>query len=261
VVDGLVLGLIQGVTEWLPVSSEGAVTAAGSFFFDLALHDALAFALWLHLGTAIAATVAFRGDLLVIAREALASPSRPSPLLRFLVIGTSSSVVVGFPILLVLDDISGAFGAGAMIAIGVAMLFTAFAQTGRERAGVRHRGELSLVDALVTGVAQGLAAVPGLSRSGLTVAVLLERRVDRTEALAISFLMSIPASLGAALFASLDSASIDTVEGVIGAFVAAVVGLFSIKVLMAVAHRVNFAKFVVIAALAIMGGGVAQLWL
>ena len=60
-------------------------------------------------------------------------------------------------------------------------------------------------DALVAGVAQGFAVLPGLSRSGLTVAALLSRRIERKEALVLSFLMSVPVSLGAALYASLDT--------------------------------------------------------
>jgi undecaprenyl-diphosphatase len=261
VLDSLVLGAIQGVTEWLPVSSEGAVTAAGSFFFDLAVEDAIAFALWLHLGTAIAAGIAFRSEIACILREALRDPTRPSPLLKFLVLGTAGSVIVGLPILLALDDISGAFGAGAMVAVGVAMLFTGAAQARRPAVGKRNRFELSTVDALMTGVAQGFAAVPGLSRSGLTVAVLLGRGVDRAEALAASFLLSIPAALGAALFAALDSNELYTKDGIIGAVVAMVIGLASIKVLMAVAARVNFAGFVLLAGLAIIGGGIAQFWI
>jgi len=261
VVGGVLLGIVQGITEWLPVSSEGAVTAAGSLFLDMTTADALAFALWLHLGTAVAATIAFRTQLLGLAREALSDPTHPSPLLVFLVVGTASSVFVGLPILLALDEISTAFGAAGMIAVGALMLITAATQARQGQAGERTRDDLSMLDAVSTGIAQGLAALPGLSRSGLTVAVLLGRGVDRSEALAVSFLMSIPASLGAALFAGLDSDSLRSTEGVVGAVVAMVVGLASIRLLLYVAHRVNFFWFVLLAGVAIMAGGVAQIWL
>jgi undecaprenyl-diphosphatase len=118
-----------------------------------------------------------------------------------------------------------------------------------------------MLDAVLTGIAQGLAVLPGLSRSGLTVAILLGRGMDRTEALAVSFLMSIPASLGAALFAGLKSDGLRTVEGVVGAVVAMVVGLASIRLLLYVAHRANFFWFVLLAGVAIMAGGVMQIWL
>jgi len=102
--------------------------------------------------------------------------------------------------------------------------------------------------------------MPGFSRSGLTVALLLGRRVDRAEALAISFIMSIPASVGAALFAGLDGDGVDLTSGLIGAGVAAVVGFVTIRSLLRLAHRINFSMFVALAGGAIIAGGVAQIW-
>ena len=256
--EAIVLGIVQGTSEWLPVSSQGSVTAFGSFLFDLTLADAIAFALWLHVGTAVSALIAFRQEILALAREALTDPMHPSPLLRFGVAGTLASMVIGVPVILVLDDISGLVGAGAMLVVGVAMLGTAFILRAGPEGGTRTRDDLSLVDALAFGLAQGFAAIPGLSRSGLTVSILLGRRFDRAEALAISFLMSIPASIGAALFAGLDGDGIGLSEGLVGAVVSAAVGLASIKALLAVAHRVNFAAFVAVVGVAVIAGGVAQ---
>lgn len=256
--ESLVLGIVQGITEWLPVSSQGTVTAIGSFLFDLTLADAVSFALWLHLGTAVAAIIAFRSELIELARDGLRDPFHPSPLLRFAVVGTAVSVVTGVPVILALDDISSAVGAGAMLLVGVAMLGTAIILRTRPDGGARQRDDLSLIDAIAFGVVQGFAAVPGLSRSGLTVSLLLGRRFDRAEALAVSFLMSIPASLGAALFAGLDGEGIAASDGLVGALVAAVVGLISIRALLAVAHRVNFAAFVGVVGAAVVGGGIAQ---
>ena len=258
--ESLILGLIQGVTEWLPVSSQGSVTALGSLLFDLTLVEAISFALWLHLGTAISATVAFRIELIDLAREALREPTRASPLLRFAVVGTVVSAVIGIPVVLVLDEFSRAVGTAAMIMVGVAMLGTALALRARPAGGTRRRDELTLMDAVGFGVAQGLAAIPGSSRSGLTVALLLGRRVDRAEALAISFIMSIPASVGAALFAGLYGDGVDLTSGLIGASVAAVVGFVTIRSLLRLAYRINFSMFVALAGGAIIAGGVAQIW-
>jgi undecaprenyl-diphosphatase len=257
-IESLVLGIVQGITEWLPVSSQGTVTAVGSFLFDLTLADAVAFALWLHLGTAVSALVAFRAEILDLARDGLSDPLHPSPLLRFAVLGTAASMLVGVPVILALDDLSASIGAGAMLLVGTAMLGTAIILRTRPDGGTRTRVDLSPLDAMAFGIVQGFAAVPGLSRSGLTVSLLLGRRFDRAEALAVSFLMSIPASLGAALFAGLDGNGIGLSEGLIGAAVSAGVGLASIKALLAVAHKVNFAAFVAVVGLAVIGGGVAQ---
>ena len=253
-IESALLGLLQGLTEWLPVSSQGVVTAASVFLFDHDASEAVAVALWLHVGTSLAAVLAFRREVGGIARELLRDPMHPSPLLAFLAVGTVVSAGIGLPLLLLLDEISGAAGAGAMGVVGVLMVVTGAVQMRRPVSGTRDRAGLSFLDAVLTGVAQGLAALPGLSRSGLTVAVLLGRRVDRSEALVLSFLLGIPAGLAVALLAGLDSGALRTAEGAVGAAVAFVVGLASIKVLLAVARRVNFAVFVVLAGLAVVGG-------
>ena len=248
------LGLLQGVTEWLPVSSQGVVTAASALFFDYDVADAVALALWLHVGTSLAAALAFRREVVGLAGELFRDPLHPSPLLAFLAVGTFVSAAIALPILLALDELSDAIGAGAMAVVGTLMVVTGAVQMRRPVEGTRDRSGLSVLDGVLTGVAQGLAALPGLSRSGLTVAVLLGRRVDRSEALVLSFLMGIPAGLAAALFAGLESGVLGTVDGAVGAAVAFVVGFASIRVLLAVARRVNFAVFVVLVGLAVIGG-------
>ena len=255
-IESALLGLLQGLTEWLPISSQGVVTAASVFLFDRDAADAVALALWLHVGTSLAAVLAFRREVAGIAREILRDPMHPSPLLAFLAVGTVVSAVIGLPLLLLLDDLSGAAGAGAMGVVGVLMVVTGAVQVRRPVTGTRDRTGLSLLDAVLTGAAQGLAALPGFSRSGLTVAVLLGRRVDRSEALVLSFLLGIPAGLAAALLAGLDSGVLWTAEGALGAAVAFVVGLATIKVLLAVARRVNFGIFVVVVGLVVIGGAV-----
>ena len=115
--------------------------------------------------------------------------------------------------------------------------------------------EPTAVDALVAGVAQGLAALPGLSRSGLTVAALLGRRVERGEALVLSYLMSIPASLGAGLFAIVDGGAASTWPTLAAAAVACGVGLATIRAVLAFAQRVNLGGFVIAAGASDAGGG------
>ena len=166
----LLLGTLQGVTEWLPISSEGAVAATYSLAYDRPLDEAVSYALWLHLGTAVSALIAFRMEVAAVVREAVSLPRNPSPLLRFLVVGTVVSGVIGVPVLMGLDEISEVGGSAAMLLVGVLLLATAAYQSRMQRSGLRGRDDLGNRDATLTGVAQGLAALPGLSRSGLTVA-------------------------------------------------------------------------------------------
>ncbi|MDA1215748.1 MAG: undecaprenyl-diphosphate phosphatase [Chloroflexi bacterium] len=250
----LFLGILQGLVEWLPVSSEGVVAAAYGLLLDRPLDEAVAYALWLHLGTSIAALVAFRGDVLQVVRELPTLLRAPSPFFRFLFTATLVSAVTGLPLLLLLGEVSTLLGNAAMLLVGVLMLVTGVVLLRRPLGGTRGDSDLTTVDGILTGVVQGLAALPGLSRSGLTVAMLLGRRVDRTQALRLSFLLSIPASLGVSLIAGLDEGVDLSVNAFVGVVAAGVVGLVTIKALMAVAQRVNFGVFVLtLGALVIAG--------
>ena len=255
------LGLLQGVFEWLPVSSQGAVSLAGAYLLGRDPHEALALALWLHLGTGIAAAVAFRADVVQLAAEALPGGAPRSQRLRFLVVATLISAAVALPLLLALGDALPDAGGGAVasLAVGLLMMVSGTLQLRRPPGGVREEGEAGLADAVLAGLAQGAAALPGLSRSGLTVAALLTRRMERQAALRLSFLMSIPASVGAALFAGIDSGLLMSAEGAVGALTAAVVGFASIRALLAVAGRVNFGAFVALVGAGLAAGGAWQL--
>ena len=252
----VLLGVLQGVAEWLPVSSEGLVAAAYSLLEGGSLDEAVGYALWLHVGTMPAALVVLRRDVADLAREAWRSPRQPSPLLVFIVVTTVLSMAVALPLVLALGELPGLVGASAMGLVGVLMLATGALQMRRPGPGGRDRTRLALTDAILAGVAQGVSVLPGLSRSGLTVAALLGRGVEKREALVASFLMSIPASVAAALYAALNGGFALSAEAFVAAAVAFVVGLAAIRALLALAQRVNLGLFVVLVGLAMIGAAV-----
>ena len=281
----LLLGVLQGLTEWLPVSSQGVVTVAQTALLDRTLSEAVTYALWLHAGTACAALVALRREAWGVIQDAAARPLSPSSRLRFLVVGTVVSAAVGIPIVLALGELSDRLGALGMGVVGVLMMATGALQLRRVRpdadgqgnhatqgghaAQGNHKGcpygpdarghtDLTVVDALAAGVAQGLAALPGLSRSGLTIAALLGRRIERGEALVLSYLMSIPASLGAGIIALLDGGAASTWPALAAAAVACGVGLATIRALLAFAQRVNLGGFVAATGAVMAAGAVWQ---
>ena len=267
----LLLGILQGLTEWLPISSQGVVTVAQSALLDRPLSEAVAFALWLHAGTACAALLALRREAWGVLRDAASAPLRPSPRLRFLAIATVVSAAIGLPLLLALGELSESIGALGMGVVGILMMASGVLQLRRppsnrhsresgnpQRGAAQGRTEPTPVDALVAGVAQGLAALPGLSRSGLTVAALLGRRVERGEALVLSYLMSIPASLGAGLFAIVDGGAASTWPALAAAAVACGVGLVTIRALLSFAQRVNVGGFVVAVGAVTLAGAAWQ---
>lgn len=255
---GILLGLLQGITEWLPVSSEGVTTSVNSFFFSRDIDEAVTYALWLHLGTVVSVLIVLRRECGQVIRGVLVNPHNPSNLTKYLFISTLVSGLIGFPLLLSLGELSVRLGAAAMGIVGLMMFVTGWFQLRGGGIGTRGRDDISTGDAIVAGIAQGFAALPGLSRSGLTVAMLLSRQVDRREALVLSFLMSIPASLGAGLYASIDNGLLTSGNALLAAGVAAVIGLVTIKALLSVAERVNFAIFILVAGALVLGGAVWQ---
>ena len=257
--ETVLVGSLQGITEWLPLSSEGVVAATYSFLYDRTLAEGVKYALWLHLGTVLSALIALRRDVATVLRECVTSPLNPSPFLVFLVVSTVVSAAIGFPLLLFLEDISSLLGASAMALVGVLMLVTGGLQLKRKEFGTRTKGDVSTVDAVATGLAQGLAVLPGLSRSGLTVSMLLARRVERRDALVLSFLMSIPASLGAALYTGIREGHLRSEDGLVAAGIAALVGIVAIRGLLALAGRINFGWFAISIGIAILLGVVIQL--
>ena len=257
--EAVVLGLLQGIFEWLPVSSQGVIVSVHSLVFNGEVAEGIGYSLWLHIGTVPSVLVAFRKETAQIVGEVLARPTRPSPLARFLLVSTVVSGVVGLPLVLFLTDLSESAGSAAMVIVGAALLLTGGLQIVRPGQGARNRDDLEVRDGLLAGVSQGLAVIPGLSRSGATVAALLWRGLDRREALVLSFLMSAPASVAAAAYVALTGEFAVTAEAIVGAAVAFLTGLLAIKLLVAVAERVNLAAFVIIAGAAIAAGAVWQL--
>ena len=254
------LGVLQGIVEWLPVSSEGVVAAAYALIFDASFEESVGFALWLHVGTIPSVLVVFWRDILTLVKDVSDWRRNPSPPLRFLLIATLVSGAVGLPLILTISSFSSIGGTAAAGVIGVFMLATGGIQLVRRGpGGERGRCELTSIDGVLVGVAQGLSVIPGLSRSGLTVSMLLSRRVDREQALSMSFLLSVPASLAASIFVAVDSGVVIGAQAVISASAAFVVGMLTIKGLMAIAARMNFG-WLVIAVGAVMIAGALITW-
>ena len=129
------LGVLQGIVEWLPVSSEGIVAGAYAFIFDASFEESVGFALWLHVGTIPSVLVVFRRDILTLVQDASDWRRKPSPPLRFLLIATLVSGAVGLPLILTLSSVSSIGGTAAAGVIGVFMLATGYVQLVRRGPG------------------------------------------------------------------------------------------------------------------------------
>lgn len=257
-----VLGLLQGLLEWLPVSSEGAVAIARSAL-GAAPDTATRYALFLHAGTAVAAAAYYRADLRALAAtvpgwrpwSAFATGTAD---LSFLAVATLSSAVVGVAGYAIIADIAAAAAGGAFVAaIGALLLATGAFMRVAERRAAGRRDRPDLLDALLIGGLQGLAVLPGVSRSGTTVSALLLRGHDGPESLRLSFLLSIPAAAGAGLLVVLDhglpGGALD--PALLALAVSAVVGYLAVDGLVRIVERIAFWRVCVgFGGLAVIGG-------
>jgi len=190
-----ILGLVQGVTEFLPISSSAHLVFVPRLL-GIA-YPPLAFDVLLHLGTLLAVVLYFARDLWQLARGLWHGRGEAWRLLLLLFLGSIPAAVLG---LLAREQIEQAFALPAAAAWQLAFTGLLLFLADRRRPGrERGLGEMGAVDAIFIGIGQALAIVPGISRSGATIAFGLWRGLGRAEAARFSFLLSIPAILGAGL--------------------------------------------------------------
>ena len=201
----LLLGIIQGVTEVLPVSSSGHVEIAKALF-KMDIDEGLLFLILVNTGSLIAFIIVFFQDILNIFEDVITYLFKPSQredskqgftTLIKLVIASIPAAVVG---ILFNDKIDELMLKYNVLLSGVGLLFTAtillITSQGKIKRGYTH---ISYIDAILLGIAQGVALIPGISRSGSTTSTALKRGIGIDSALRFSFLMYIPVSVGSML--------------------------------------------------------------
>ena len=206
-IEALILGLIQGLTEYLPVSSSGHLTI-GSALLGLNADDNLVFTVAVHVATVLSTIVVLGHEILRILRGActttsLADTSKPlwqrlNSDQRYILAILVSMIPVGIVGVFFKDTVEDIFGSGLLV-VGLCLIVTALLLAFSYFAKPRQKDEISRWDAFVIGLAQAVAVLPGLSRSGSTIATGLLLG-NRKETMAqFSFLMVIPPILGEAL--------------------------------------------------------------
>ena len=193
-VNALIVGLLQGLLEWLPISSQGSLVLLMIALLGLEPAVALGLTVYLHIGTGLAALTYFRRD---ISRVLRLSSEPDQQMLRFLVVATVVTGVVGLPLFL-FAKMASIYGETLLGLTGVALISTGIVERSTRRWGVRTDETLSRRESLILGLVQGFSAIPGVSRSGITTSALLLRGFSGKEAFRISFLMSVPAVFAAA---------------------------------------------------------------
>lgn len=259
--ENVLLGSIQGIAEWLPVSSEGLIVLASSIFLSLSVVDSVRLALFLHLGTFFSALIYFRADVSKILNSVLKyeSSGEDKSIIKFLFVATVVSSVIGLLFLLFLKSFESSFALAAgpvTIVIGILLLFTAYVLRKAKTIGDRSSVDLNLYDGIVLGIAQGLAILPGVSRSGMTVSLLLLRKFDKSESLRISFLMSLPAVLLGNIALNIMEPISFSIDSLAGLFFSFVFGIMTIHGLITVSKKINFSLFVTLFGILVVVSGV-----
>lgn len=233
-VQAIILGIVQGLTEFLPISSSGHLVLMQKIFGIT--EPTLIFDTAVHLGTLLAVFAVFREDIISILKKPF------QKLTWLLLAGTIPTGIIG---VLFKDTFEQMFHTGSTLGFeflitGIVLLLSSAMKNGRK--GVR---ETTYLDAAFIGVMQGAAIMPAISRSGLTISGALFRNLDREFAARFSFLLSIPAILGATLFQVKDiielgagtTGSAGMLNLIVGSIAAAVAGYISIKYMLQILKK------------------------
>ncbi len=236
--EAVISGVVQGVTEFFPVSSSGHLVLLHHF---LGIKEPqIVFDIFLHLGTIVAILIFFRKDIM----DLLGKDRKP---LLFLIAASIPTFLIAVLFKRVIEDLFDAPRVvGCMLAVTGAWLIVASAVS----AYFRRKGlekDMSLTSAIATGIAQGIAIMPGISRSGATIATSMMAGVEREKAFRFSFLLAIPAVLGAIVFKARDMGETiahgNILSFLAGGVTAMFVGLFILKSLLKMIRKNLFFIF------------------
>ena len=231
-IEALVLGLLQGFTEYLPVSSSGHL-AIGSYLFGIEGEENLAFTVAVHVATVLSTFVILWSEIAWIVKGVFKFEMNDEMKYFFNIL--VSMIPVGVVGVFFKDTVEEIFGSGLLI-VGIMLLVTAALLTFSYYAKPRQREKIGLLDAFVIGLAQAAAVMTGLSRSGSTIATGLLLGNKKEKLAQFSFLMVIPPILGEALLDVLKAVKgeeafggIDTMPLVVGFLAAFVSGCLACK--------------------------------
>ena len=257
ILQSLFLGLVQGIAEFLPISSSGHLSILNNLFAMTTTADGhLFYDVLLHLGTLISICIVYWEDIAAMFFEVLGfinigplagerKARYPAARLFFMIVMATLPLLLILPIKNLLE---GLYNNNIFIGIALVLTGCMLYVSDRMQPGKKTVGSMTIFDALIIGLCQCVAVVPGLSRSGTTITAGIATGLKRDFAVKFSFLMSLPAVLGANILSFADALN----EGVdvsslpayfIGMAVAMVSGICSIHLLRYIANRGKFGGF------------------
>ena len=260
ILQSIIMGIVQGLSEFLPISSSAHLVLTSNLYkvlkgLELTQESSqeIFLDIMLHLGTLIAVLIYFRKDIIEILKAFLSAvkskdfSDNNAKMALYILIGTIITVVIAFP----LHDVAENLVYSPAI-VGLLLIFTGILLFSAEAFSKRIQDKSDKIDlktSIFIAIAQGLAALPGFSRSGLTIATGLLNKKDRLTAARYSFLLSIPIILGASMVYPLIKIDLHEFTGynwnaiIIGTIVSAIVGYLCIKYFLKFVGKYSLAFF------------------
>lgn len=241
--QGIILGLLQGIAEFLPISSSGHLALMQKFFNIQ--EGNLFFTEMLHFGTFLSIFVVYFKDIMLIIIEFInffirgfktknfVIRNRYQKLAFMILIASVPTAIIG----LSFEDFFNSLYSGSIIPIGISFIITGVLLWIGDKGKYKNKDirEMTSKDSLIIGTMQGIAIVPGISRSGTTIVASLIRGLDRETATMFSFLLALPAIFGAGILGIKDALKADLAHFnppiIIGMFVAFITGIIALRVL------------------------------
>ena len=261
----VILGIVQGITEWIPVSSKTQVTFVYLKLFQGDPALAIPILLYVHLGTVIAATIYFRKELAEIARGIMANPldlrGHANGKAGFLVSALVFTGVVGLPLLLAEKKFFPTLDGSLLYALmGAGLIVTGVLLVSQKGRKEREIPSVSWKDGVLTGLLQGLSVLPGISRSGTSTTGLIWRGFDSESSFYLSFLLSIPTVIFAEILLNYGISGmkgLPLADGAVLLLTSFVVGYLTLDGLLRAVQRINIAYVVFILGAVIILVGVS----
>ena len=257
VINAIILGLVQGIAEFLPISSSGHLAILNNLFGMTTTENGhMFFDVLLHLGTLISICIVYWQDIVDMFYEVLAFANLgpragerqeryPAARLFFMI------VLATLPLFLILpinDMLEGLYYNNVFIGLALILTGAMLYVSDKMKPGRKNENSMTVWDALIIGLCQCVATIPGLSRSGTTITAGIATGLRREFAVKFSFLMSIPAILGSVVLQVKDLATgqavaLPVVPVILGTAVAALSSLFAIKFMLYIVKRTNLRWF------------------
>lgn len=261
-IEYIIIAILQGLFEWLPISSSGQVMIVAVNFFGIPPEEAYSLSIWLHLGTMFAVLLKFKKDYIRIVKSFLPMKFNIEETdikkRNWLIVGTIGTAITALPLYFIFKfvivgefmaihgDLLTLIIAGMLIITGIILLLI------KKKFGVKTiesvENQNVIKDSFIIGLTQGVAVLPGISRSAITVSTTLIENYEQDSALRLSFLMSVPVVIA--------SIAVDIIFGegsvfrilnpitiIIITFFSFIVGYASIEILLKIAKRIQFGYF------------------